>query len=98
MRSGATARTFAMFMVVILLSIPRVRAAGDERGRIQGRVADSSGYALPGAAVHGAPGDLTTRTDRRGAFTLGNLPDGAPKSGAAHIRLILSHSRDAQAS
>jgi TonB-dependent receptor len=72
-------------MVVIGLALPGLRADADDRGRIHGSVADLGGYVLPGATIHVDPGDLSTRADREGSFTLANLAPGAYKVETSYI-------------
>jgi TonB-dependent receptor len=63
--------------LVLLLGWTAAPAFGQEAGSIRGRVVDGTGtYNLQGAKVQLSETELTTTTDRTGAFRLGSVPPG----------------------
>ncbi len=78
-------RPVRQFVAAVILVAATAHAAAAQGGSIRGRVADSSGTALPRASVSVENTNISTITGPTGAFELRGVPSGER---ALHVRLI----------
>jgi TonB-dependent receptor len=72
---NSTFRLFALLSLALVVSVPKVFAQS-ERGAVSGQVSDSSGSILQGAEIELQPGNILTKSGRRGEYFINNLAPG----------------------